>query len=98
MASDGIIDFTVDPVFKKEDWMGKRYPTSNVPRGLSKFRDAALEIPIAYRKALLPDPSLNVLAFIACSLPKTRATLISFGAKSNFTKAKPTENVFCLRI
>jgi hypothetical protein len=97
MASNSIIDFTVDRVFKKEDWMGKTYPASNVPLELSEYRAMALEVPAAFRKALLPDPSISVHEFIACALPKAHASLISLGAKSHFLRAKPTENVFCLR-
>jgi hypothetical protein len=99
MAADNIIDFTKPRVFRKDDWMGKIYPASKAdePPELSDFRDAALEIPVVHRKALLPDPSLSVDAFVKLHLPLTQAALISFGAKSWFSKKKPTENVSCLK-
>jgi hypothetical protein len=94
---DNIVDLTEDPVFRKEDWMGKLYPTSDVPQELRMFCDAALEIPAALQEALLPDSNLSVNAFVELHLPTTQATLISFGAKSCFSKMKPTKNISCLK-
>jgi hypothetical protein len=99
MAPDNVIDFTKPQVFRKEEWMGKIYPTSKAdePLELSDFRNAALEIPVVHRKALLPDPTLSVDAFVKLHLPPIQAALISFGAKSWFSTRKPTEDVSCLK-
>src|SRR5882762_8389184 len=97
MPSNSVIDYTADPVFRKEEWMGKKYPASDVPHGLSKFRDAALAIPTTLRRELLPDPGLSIHAFIALTLPTAPVKLISSKAQSYFSEAKPTKNVLCLR-
>jgi len=97
MTSSNILDLTGDRLFKKDDWMGKKYPTSDVPEELAEFRKSALEIPTIHREALLPDPTLSVETFVALSLPAAQETLISYGAKSCFVKRKPTEHVSCLK-
>jgi hypothetical protein len=93
MVPGNILDLTKDQVFRKEDWLGKIYPASDVPQELREFRDLALEIPTTF----LPDSSLNVDAFVELPLPTAQATLISFGVKLCFSKQKPTENVSCLK-
>jgi hypothetical protein len=97
MAPDNFIDFTTVSVFRKEDWMGKRYPASNVPTRLAEFRNAALAIPATSRWTLLPDVNLSVDAFVALSLPTAQAALISIRAETCFVKTRPTNDVSCLK-
>jgi hypothetical protein len=97
MSSSDFVDLTEDPGFRKEDWMGKIYPTVDVPADLQEFCNAALEIPAAHRSTLLPNTTLSVNAFVELSLPTAQATLISIRAETCFINAKPTNDVSCLK-
>ena len=55
MPSDHVFNYVAEPVFRKDERMGKKYPTSDVPCRLSKFHNAALAIPMALWKELLPS-------------------------------------------
>jgi hypothetical protein len=76
--------------------MGKTYPVSDVPAELAAFRKSALEIPVVFQEALLPDPEPTGDVFVALALPATQETLISYGAKLWFNNGKPTEQS-CLK-
>jgi hypothetical protein len=96
MAPDEVIDLVKTITFRKDDWMGRRFPTSNVPRELEEFRDRALDIPALFRKKLLPNPTLSVEAFTLLSLLASTAPLVYVGARTCFINAEPTYNVLCL--
>lgn len=96
MESGSVSDLTKDIVFKKEEWMGKKYP-KDAPIELDDFRDATLKIPPAIRKSLLPNPEMTVQAFISLSLPPCTVSLIDISAATCFIEKEPMQNFECLR-
>ena len=85
--------------FDQAKWIstGQIYPTeSEPPEEMRAYYDTVYDIPSDYQNRLIPDNAMNVLDFIQLDLPKTTSAILTYSAKTLFSKESPTEDIQCL--
>ena len=83
--------------FEQAKWIstGQIYPT-NPPEAMRAFYDTIYDIPCGCQNRLILDNAMSVLDFIELELPKTPSAILTYSAKTWFSKENPTEDIRCL--
>ena len=59
------------------------------------YYDTVYDITSDCQNRLIPDNAMNVLDFIQLELPKTTSAILTYSAKTLFSKESPTEDIQC---
>ena len=83
--------------FELAKWIstGQTYP-KNPPEAMRAYYDTIHDIPSKYQNRLIPNNAMTVLDFIKLELPKTTSAILTYSAKTWFSKESPTEDMQCL--
>ena len=83
--------------FEQAKWIstGQIYPT-DPPAAMRAYHDTIYNIPSKFRSMLMPDNAMSVLDLIGLELPKTTSDILTYSAKTWFSKENPTEDIRCL--
>ena len=73
---------------------GQIYPT-NPPAAMRAYYDTLYDIPSKFQNRLIPN-NMTVVDFIQLELPKKTSAILTYSAKTWFSKQSPTEDIQCL--